>query len=93
MTEEIKSLEEQKIEYDAVISALFDNLIREIHQIPVDRKELAPLIYTLQSAHLYTKGFINSLVDLKMLVKENPVNDIAPETNGNDKNDNDENPI
>ena len=86
MTEEIKSLDEQKLEYDAVISALFDNLIREIQQIPVDRKELAPLIYTLQSAHLYTKGFINSLVDLKSLFKENPVNDTAPEADGDSKN-------
>jgi hypothetical protein len=34
------------------------------------------------------RGFINSLVDLSSLAKENPVKDAAPEESGDRKNEN-----
>ena len=87
MTEETKpTLEEYKKAFNELIGNNFISLMNSIKQLPVDHRELAPVFYSLQSSMFYLREFVDALVDLNASPKENPVEDAAPEANGDDKN-------
>ena len=75
-----KSLQDIKLHYLAESLNHYNNLMNTIRSIPVNQSELTHVFYQLQSAMLYLREFINSLVE------KPPVNDAAPQENGNDEN-------
>jgi hypothetical protein len=73
------SLNEKKAEYKKNLTISFKDLFCSIQCIPVAPIELFAVVYQLQAAQAWLNCFVDSLA-------EKPVDDAAPQENGNAQN-------